>query len=221
MSELEDQRRKTLEAGKTLLLAKSAFAREMIHLWHMTPACDDDTGFRLLELFRKEVQTYVFDYKRKADPGLKHAANEMYRLIAVGQADYTAQEMDGFVKWYEDLTNRIAHAVSGLFDFYGDSFSDLCDSLPLAGTVVVKKCLATGEKSNRDGFLEESEIKDAVVEAAGPEWGKFVCSGENYVERSLESQMRRWFLSNLLRDKEQFPTSQEQEAVSYAGHLDD
>lgn len=211
-----DQVRKTCETGKALLLAKSAFNIEYIRFWNQVPECDDETGFRLLELFRKEVDQYVFKYKRGATVGLENAANEMFRLVAVGSADYTTDELRGFCKWYDKTSNRIGRAIGDLFDYHGDGFGDLCDSLPLAGEAIVKRCLATGKKPKRDGFLEESEVHEAIKEL-GEGWAELI-GGENYVDSVLAREAKKWFLHDLMRSEEWFPDAESQQAVSYADH---
>lgn len=213
------QERKTLEAGKALLLARSAFAKEYIQLWHMTTPCDEATGLRILARFRQEIETYVFKYDRRA-LGVKHAANELFRLVAVGSADYTFADVTGFVRWYEQLKERIAKAIGDLYDYHGDSFGDLCDALPLADPDIVARCLATGRKPKRDGFLDSDEIPAAIEAAGDPKWRQFICNGENYIASALEHRARKWLLRELVGSEEWFPTAEDQEAVSYAHHDD-
>lgn len=192
------------DRGKAMLIALSSFNSAYLAIKRSTPPCDDETGFRILELFRKHIQTFVFDYKRGSEVGLKQAANELYRLLVVRNASYTREELDGFVDWYGRLKNRISKKIGDLFDYHGDGYSDLCESLPLAGTDIVKRCLATNGKS-RDGFLTEEEISVYVRSAVDPHWAKLVLSGEHYVESVLERQAYYWFVYDIQRNEELFP----------------
>ncbi len=208
--------------AKNMLLAKGSFNKAYISHWHTQKPTDDETGWKILEVFRKQIQSYSFDYKR-GDVGIEQAAWEIFRLILVGQATYTFEEAVGFVKWYEQLKNKIGKGISGVFDFHGDGFSDLCDSYPLAGKELVERALATNPKSGkpkRDGFLDESEITDSVQEKQGNQWHKFVL-GENYVERRLEQAAYKAFLQNILGNEEVFTTNEERSVVDYSGHFDD
>jgi hypothetical protein len=221
MSEIDTAVR---DAAKAHLLAKSAFNRAYIRFWHTVELCDDPTGYRLLYQLREHINQYVFKYKR-ADVGVKNAANEFFRLVAVDGADYSMSEALGFVKWYSKTTRLIGRAIGNLFEFHGDSFGDLCDSLPLAGDAIIKRCLATNPTSGRprrEGFLEEQEIAEAVGTALDEQWRKFICAGENYVCSALEEQARKWWLYRLLtgRDDTEW-TPAEQEALSYACHGED
>lgn len=209
------------QAAKAYLVAKSNFEKAYIRHWASVQPCNDTMGFRLLHLFQQQVQTYVFDHNRGADPGLKYAANEMYRLIAVGKASYTLEELNGFVVWYAELKARIGRAIDGLFEFHGDGFGDLCDSLPLGGKKIVQKCLATSpERLKRSGFLSEEEIEEAIEKTVGPQWVKLICKGENYIESTLDNQAKKWFLYNLTHDKAWFP-EEEYHTYDYAFHGDE
>lgn len=212
------------EAAKVMLKAKSEFAKCWIHFWSTVQPLNDTDGFRILDVLIAQVQRYYFDYKRH-DVGIKHAANEVFRLVAVGQAEYTMEDALQFVKWYSRTKNLIGQAIADLYDYHGDSFSDLCDALPLAGKDIVRRCLATdpeSKKPKRDGFLDSFEIPTAVEEKLGKEWRKLICTGENYVASALEHEARKWWLFALWRGE--IPggmTEEETQATNYAFYCDD
>lgn len=53
-------------AAKAHLLAKAKFDHVFSGYWvNDVKPCDDETGYRLLDQFRKEVEVFYFDYKRK------------------------------------------------------------------------------------------------------------------------------------------------------------
>jgi hypothetical protein len=209
--------------AKSLLLARSAFNKAYIHHWHATEPCDDATGRRLLVLFREQIKKFVFDYERK-DVGVEHAADEIFRRVLTGEANYTFAEACGFVRWYGKLKGRISRAVGHLFEHHGDSFGDLCDSYPLADQDLVERALASHPKSKkprRDGFLDEKEMRDAVLEKIGLRWHKFICKGENYIESALEKAAKLCYLHRVMESKENVTWSEaELEAANFAYYDD-
>jgi len=221
------RRDQAVETGKALLLARAHFSKSWLAYWvNEVGPCDDDTAYRLVELFRQEVEVYFFDLKRR-DVGVRHAANEMFRKWAVGQADYTWEELLGFVRWYDLVSNhKIGVAIAHLFEYHGDGFSDLCIALPLAGKRIVERCYAShlsSDKPRREGFLDPGEIAAAVEEALGDRWRKLISAGENYVESALTNQAEKWFLNRLrsARDNENGWTPEEQELLSHSHFYED
>lgn len=208
--------------AKTMLLAKSRFNGAWLSYWvnHVKP-CDEPTFNRLLPVYRGFVDKFVFGYKR-GDVGVAQAARELFRQVCTGEASWTWEEAAGFVKSYEQLKGRVGAAIAHLFEFHGDGFGDLHDSLPLAGDAVVQRCLATHPRSarpRREGFLDEAELTEAV-KALGPQWGKLILNGENYVASSLESACMNCWLHELLVDRKGIHgwSEQEQGELSYANH---
>lgn len=127
--------------AKAHLLAKGAFNRAYIRFWQAEiKPCGDDLGWKLLEVFRDEIQEYCFRLNRRYE-GVRDAAWEVFRLELVGEANYRFEELVTFVKWYEGLKSRIGRAIGHLFNFHGDSFADLVDSYPLSGRELVERCL--------------------------------------------------------------------------------
>jgi hypothetical protein len=213
------------QLAKAYLLAKSAFNRAYCEFWHVgVEPCPDETGWKMLELFRNTVQKYRFRLQRK-EQGIEQAAWELFRLELVGDADYQFDDAVGFVKWYEALTHKVGRAIGGLFDFHGDSFGDLIDSFPLAGRELVQRALATHPKSERprrEGFLEERELHDAVREKLGPDWHKLICAGENYVVHALQTACYKCYLHRICtgRDPRVTWSDAEQKAVDFASQYD-
>lgn len=190
-------RRNAVKTGELLLRHKEAFNKAYQNYSIGIPACGDANGFFMLEKFRHHIKTYVFDYKRGNNPGIKHAAGEMFRLIAVEKADYTMRDMESFVKWYGELRHKIGNHLSDVIESRGDDgYGDLCDSLPLAGTSVVQRILA-------DGYETEEDLEQSVLAQLGSDWAKFLLHGENYVEMRLMKQAKKWFLHFLLAEKDE------------------
>src|SRR5437773_3492877 len=125
------------QLAKAHLLAKSAFNRAYCRFWQAeVKPCSEDTGWKLLEVFRGEVEEYRFKLKRREE-GIKQAAWEIFRQELVGEVDYCFEDVVGFVKWYGTLKSKIGRAIGHLYEFHGDSFGDLVDSYPLAGRELV------------------------------------------------------------------------------------
>ncbi|MCI0461581.1 MAG: hypothetical protein L0Z62_31920, partial [Gemmataceae bacterium] len=167
---------------------------------------------------------FVFSYKR-GDVGVEHASRELFRQVCTREASWTWDEAAGFIKSYENLRKQLGAALGHLFDFHGDRFSDLCDSLPLAGEELVRRCLASHPQSDRprrEGFLDEFELHEAV-EALGPQWSKFILEGETYIASTLRVACKRYWLHELLVDQEGKHgwSEQEQEELAYANHDDE
>jgi hypothetical protein len=214
-----------ISAAKALLLAKARFNRQWLCYWlkHLQP-CDEATFSRLLAAYRGFVEQFVFRYQRR-DVGVEQASGELFRQASTGEASWTWEEAAGFVKFYEGLYNQLGTALPHLFEFHGDGFSDLCDSLPLAGEEVVRRSLASHPRSHRprrEGFLDEAELNDAV-NALGPQWSSFILRGENYVRSALRAACKQYWLCDLLlaRDARNGWSEQEQEELSDAYHGDE
>ena len=101
----------------------------------------------------------------------------------------------------EALKGKIDHAIGHLYEFHGDSFGDLVDSYPLAGRELVERALASHPKSDRprrEGYLDEREVGDAVLEKLGLQWYKLSARGANYVANTLEAACRNCYLHRIL-----------------------
>jgi hypothetical protein len=214
------------DLAKAYLLAKSAFNRAYVRYWEAeVQPCPDETGWKLLSAFRREVETFRFKYGR-TDQGIQQAAWEILRLELVDKADYGFEDVVGFAKWYRRLKGKIDQAIGHLYDYHGDSFGDLVDSYPLAGLDLIERALATHPQSNRprrDGYLDAKELSDVILEALGPQWHKLICNGENYIESALETACYKCFLHRILtgRDGRIAWTDEERSKAEFAGHYGD
>jgi hypothetical protein len=211
--------------AKAHLLAKSAFNEAYSCSWHANvKPCADETGWKLLDIFHGEVEKYHFKLNRK-EQGIKQAAWEIFRLELVGQADYLFEDVVGYVKWYEALISKINRAIGHLYEYHGDSFGDLVDSYPLAGSELVERALASHPKSDRprrEGYMDEREVEEAVLEKWGSQWHKLICNGENYVKSALEAACRKCYLHRILTgmDESISWTEDEKSAVDFAERYD-
>jgi len=212
--------------AKAHLLAKSAFNHAYCRFWlSEVKPCSEETGWKLLEAFRKQIEKFRFklDYRER---GIEHAAWEIFRLELVGQADYRFEDIVGFVRWYHMLKNKIEESIGHLYEFHGDSFGDLVDSYPLAGPELVERALASHPKSDRprrEGYLDEREVAEAVLEKLGVQWYGVICTGANYVKSVLEAACRKCYLHRVLTglDEQIVWTGEERGAVDFAGHYND
>ncbi len=210
--------------AKAHLLAKSAFNRAYCRFWREVKPCPDVTGWKLLEMFRRIVEEHHFKLGRN-ELGIKQAAWEIFRLELVGQSDYRYEDALGFVKWYEVLKRRIECAIGHLYDYHGDSFSDLVDAYPLAGRELVERALATHPESTRprrEGYLDESEVGDAVMDKLGIQWHRLICNGANYILPALDAACYKCFLHRILTglDEQVVWAEDETDALDFACHYD-
>jgi diadenosine tetraphosphate (Ap4A) HIT family hydrolase len=211
--------------AKDHLLARSAFNRAYCRWWESeVKPCSDETGWKLLEAFCSEVEKYHFKLRR-SEQSIEKAAWEIFRRELVSEADYGLEDVVGFVKWYGVLKNKISRAIGHLYEFHGDSFADLVDSYPLAGRELAERALATypqSDRPRREGFLDEREVTDAVLEKLGSEWHKLICLGVNYVANALEVACRKCYLHRILTgvDEQVAWTEHEKAALDFVGHYD-
>ncbi len=214
-----------LKLAKAHLLAKSAFNRAYCRFWQVdVNPCSDETGWKLLEVFRGKVEKFRFKLSR-SERSIELAAWEIFRQQLVGQADYGFKDVVEFVKWYGALKKQIAVAIEELFEFHSDSFSDLVDSHPLAGRELVDRALAShphSDRPRRDGYLDEREVREAVLQKLGKQWHNVICECPNYVESALQSACHRSYLHRILTDQDDQITWTEEEksALDFAVRFD-
>ncbi len=212
--------------AKAHLLAKSAFNCAYRHFWQSeVKPCSDETGWKLLEAFRKEIARFLFGPNRH-EQGVKSAAWEIFRLELVGKADYSFEDIVGFVQWYQLLKDQISEAIGHMYEFHGDSFSDLVDSYPLAGPELVKRALASHPQSDRprrEGYLDEREVEEAVLEKLGSQWHNLICRGPNYVKNRLGLACRKCYLHRILTglDEQTVWTQEERSALNFVCHYEE
>jgi hypothetical protein len=194
VSELKD-------LAKAHLHAERAFSDAYQQYWQaVVEPCSDNMGWKLLEVFRREVDRFRIKLDH-SERGIEQAAWELFRLELVGKSAYRFEDVIGFVKWYHELKGRIEIAIGHLYEFHGDSFADLVDSYPLAGQHLVERALAThpaSDRPRREGYLDEHEVRHAVLEKLGPPWHKVICNGPNYVLSTLEAACKKCYLHRVL-----------------------
>jgi hypothetical protein len=80
-----------VDHAKVHLLAQSRFNRSYCAFWaNEVQPCPEEKGWELLDVFRNQVEVFVFRYGR-GDLGIKQAAWEVFRLGLVGRAPYSFQ----------------------------------------------------------------------------------------------------------------------------------
>ena len=204
----EDLLQKAREAARPLLLARAAFdVAYTTYFAYVKPSTDDEAWPLLIQL-RQQIDEYRFGYARKEN-GVRDGIDEMFRLVAVGKAKWTYEELASFAQWYDAKSNALFKALRRL-RLSEDSLGDLCDSLVLAGKPIVEEALS-GQ------FKSPEEVIWRVAAVHGEAWAELV-NGENYVEMLLSDACRKWFLVSLRG--EHIPgcpefTSEEQELLSH------
>ena len=103
--------------------------------------------------------------------------------------------MEEALQWmlgYQTLTHQLDKALARLYDFHGDSFGDLTDSMPLAGRAFCERALKSSAQS-REGFLNEEEVSEATK--ALPEPWRTLVNDELYVASTLQEKAQEFLIS--------------------------
>lgn len=146
---------------------------------------DDSIDDKFFEMM-KELQTCMFTGYSRRKP--KKAIDAF-----VGQCVREDRFFDAmrFARTYSHVSYLFSE---GLFDYiegYGDdSFSDLCDSLPLGGRKVINAVLA-GEINNTQEL--ETLVHSVVVGREQDENRRFILIGENYMRMRLREKLQSSF----------------------------
>jgi hypothetical protein len=171
--------------------------KAQLHFWQfmhgVQPMPLRDRFWMLLDHFR-ELVTCNLDRKR-GEP-IADAAHEFFRLGFVTKPPLQGDEylMEEALQWfqgYKALKRELGKALTDLYDFHGDSFGDLIDSMPLGGRALCERALKTASRC-REGFLNQEEVCDAIKGLAQP-WRKLV-SEELYVASTLEEKAQEFLI---------------------------
>jgi hypothetical protein len=154
----------------------------------------NDRFWTLLEHFRELIKVNL--QRRRGEP-IADAAREFFRLALVtkpplGGDEYMMEEALQWFQGYKGLKHRLGKALADLYDFHGDSFGDLIDSMPLGGQALCERALKTAPRC-RDGFLTEKEVREAI-KALAPPWNTLV-GDEIYVASTLEEKAQEFLVS--------------------------
>ena len=147
--------------------------------------------WEMIPQFNKEIERFCFGYKRT--DGIKVATHELFRKAATGESQgavserlvtqYDYNDALRFAVTYGLVKRRIQKHIRKLFDYIGDTFGDLTDSLPLAG-----------KEFNAKKFQTEEQLYAEGRQALIPNWSKLIFGGENYIESTLEDAAEEWYL---------------------------
>ena len=154
----------------------------------------NDRFWKLLDHFRELVKANL---GREDGQPLADAAREFFRLALVTKPPLDADQylMEEALQWfqgYKALTHQLDGALAGLYDFHGDSFGDLIDSMPLGGRALCERALKTSSRC-REGFLSAEEVSEAI-KALPETWRKLV-SDEIYVASTLQEKAQEYLIS--------------------------
>jgi hypothetical protein len=161
--------------------------------------------WQLLDHFRELVRCCL---DRKHSEPIAAAAREFFRLALVAEPplerdQYPMEEALQWFQGYKALKCKLDKALAGLYDFHGDSFGDLIDSMPLGGRALCERALKSASE-RRDGFLNAEEVTDAIDALPQP-WSKLV-SDEIYVTLTLEESGREslvsWIQHNVITQEQ-------------------
>ncbi len=105
----------------------------------------NDRFWKLLDHFREQVKRNL---DRRVGQPIANAGREFFRLALVTKPPLEADQylMDEALEWfqgYKALTHQLDKALADLYDFHGDSFGNLTDSMPLGGRALCERALRT------------------------------------------------------------------------------
>lgn len=182
------------ELAKQMLLATGRFKQAYGLEQKGLPPLGDEAAGPILDDFVGLAKGFVIDQDRRG-LGVEYAAGELFRLQLVGNSPYSLEQLRQFTNWYGGLRSRLYDQFRGLFEYEGDSLSDLSNSFPLAGSWLAKK-------ATEGYFRTVLELTRTTTLTHGIKWADFVCKGENYVQSALEASCYDYSLSSLCSDIE-------------------
>ncbi len=179
--------------------------KAQLYFWRfmhgLSPMPFDDRFWKLLHHFRTLVR---YNLDRKRGEPIASAAREFFRLALVAEPPLKGDEylMEEALQWFQGYTalkSKLDSVLADLYEFHGDSFGDLIDSMPLGGRELCERALKTAPRCP-DGFLYDEEVSDAIKALPEP-WRKLVGHGlfvASSLEVMAESYFITWIRSNLL-----------------------
>lgn len=185
------------QAGIEKLRAERALYHEWRKFWPDLPQLEDGRFKELLPIFIEEVRTFCIALRRTN--GIECAAGELFRKAVTNESEplgYTFDDALLFARTYREVERRLDPLLAPLFDFHGDRFGDLLDSIPLAGPDALQYI-----DTHHAEFHSAADLSDVLDAAAKKACGRKsakrfrkLLSGENFVALSLEEQAQRYWL---------------------------
>jgi len=174
--------REAQEAYKTAF--RDYFANQVTEL-------PEDRFWELQAVFRSEVVTFRFGYKRTN--GVEQAAGEFFRKPLANDfgkyASYSLQDTISFAKTWDGWRQKLYQPLFDIVEDRGDdAYGDLLDALPLAGPGLISKALARE-------FGNQRQFDAGVLDGCGgnEQLAKLILHGENYVAMSLADAAQEYF----------------------------
>ncbi len=158
------------------------------HFDNQVTTLPTDRFWQLQTVFNRQVIRFRFGYGRTN--GVEQAAREFFRQPYAGDfratgpgTKYSFDEAMSFAKSWRDIAGQLYEPLFDVVTGRGDDgYSDLLDSLPLAGREVVNKA------TNRE-FDNNQQFEEAVVLACSKQGyeqlTRLILRGENYIGMSL------------------------------------
>jgi hypothetical protein len=161
----------------------------------------NDRFWKLLDQFRELIR---HNLDRKHGESIAGAAREFFRLALVTEAPVKGDEylMDEALQWfqgYRALRSQLDRAIGNLYEFHGDSFGDLIDSMPLGGRDMCERAMKTAPRC-RDGFLSDEEVSEAIRALPDP-WRKLVGHAlfvASTLEENADAYLIAWMRQHVL-----------------------
>ena len=118
--------------------------KAQLHFWRfmhgVQPMPLNDRFWKLHDHFRELIR---YNLDRKHGEPIASAAREFFRLALVTEPplegdEYQMEEALQYLQGYDSLKNKLGNALADLYEFHGDSFGDMIDSMPLGGRNYVR-----------------------------------------------------------------------------------
>ncbi len=171
--EIEELKR----AAYVQIRAKTAYENQAKGWLHSRPKMKPKDFWPKLAKLCKEIEHNIKNYPGR-DP-VKFGVEEFMRKSHTGEHDIPFMELPAFIMRYEECDAKLSPMFDDVDLGRGDDgFSDLMDSLPLAGPDVYEAALA--------GKYQDAKSLEEAVTVATPRLAKLILEGENYVVTTLE-----------------------------------
>lgn len=163
------------------------FNRDCSRYFEAIPVMEEAEFWKILPAYRSVVIDVAFRKNYRC-----HPADEFFRRAVTGEGKYSLSRAIQFARSWDEIDSRFAWELGRAEREFGadwgrsdDSFGDLCDSLPLAGS----SCL----QALREGRVKDEATLHASCDAAVlavPSFVPHIFYGENYNFMHLHNEAK-------------------------------
>lgn len=167
-------------AARRLNDANVAYERAFSGWFRQQPACGADRAAEILRQFCILLTRY-----QRRESQVELAAWELFRpTLCQDAGSFAAQDLVGFVRWYQDMKSQAERDSEYLFEFSGDAHGDLADSIVLAGPEGLR--VLQGQECD-----DVTALRSKITELCGSLVGGMV-GKENYLLSRLREACQKY-----------------------------